>query len=346
MHRVYQQSLREVTTGLMQAVPPEALNDLRTEDTVAAIEVHFAPVRLRELPPAAFVGSECSVDGYYEAIADQRRPWILFAGDVAAERVRFTVIHELGHHLFATSAAYLLDALDRVGGSAEAAAQAEETVCHQFAGRVLVPEEALKGIVGPGPLSPRHVAQLKEETTASWEAIAVAAVAHLDKKAAVVLIREPGRISFAAAHGMLAWKRGSPVAPRGPLDRALSHNSTARPETYRHGQGYAESLFCDTVRVHDELAIGVFSSQPSDRHFEILEQPEPAWKQREDFCEWCGSERNVGWCDLCSGRKCGHCGRCGCATLRENPLCPDCFRRNPMRSGARVCVDCEADGVS
>lgn len=346
MHRIHQQSLREVTTHLMQLVLPTALEDLRTEDPIAAIEVHFAPVLLRELPPAAFVGSECSVDGYYEAMADPRRPWILYAGDVAVERVRFTVIHELGHHLFATSAARLLDDLDKIGASAEGAAQAEEAVCHQFAGRVLVPEEALDKVIGSDPLRPRHISELKETTTASWEAIAVAAVNHFNKKAAVVLVRDPGRVSFVAANGLLPWKRGSLVAPSGPLDRALSHNSTARPEIYRHGQGYAENLFCDTNRVHNGLAVGVLSPRPSDRHFEILDQPEPAWKQREDFCEWCGSERSVDWCDVCSGRRCRDCGRCGCATLRENPLCPSCFRQNPMRPGARVCVDCEADGLA
>ena len=174
----------------------------------------------------------------------------------------------------------------------------------------------------------------------------MAAVTHLNKKAAVVLVREPGIVSFAAAVGMLPWKRGSPMVPNGPLDRALYRDSTARPETYRYGQGFSESLFCDTVRVSDQLSIGVLSPQPSDRHFEILEQPEPKWMQSEDFCDWCGHERSVGWCARCSGRNCNHCGRCGCATLRENPLCPGCFRRNPVRPGARVCVDCEVDGIS
>ncbi len=341
-------SIRRISAGLLDLVPPEVLEDLRTEDPASAVEVHFSPIGLHQLPVArdtAGDGSvdDCSVDGYYDPITDPRQPWIFYSADVVPARMRFTVIHELGHHLFATDGAHFLDDLDRLASSATGAARNEEAACQQFAGEVLVPRETLDAVVGGNMLVPRHIPQLRESTGASWEAVAVGAANHVVGTAAVALITRPGEVSFVAVNGLSPWPRGSSVAPGGPLDRALRYNSRARPETYRYGLAYAENLFCDTERVDEGLAIAILSPRTSDGHFEILHQPEPAWREREEFCEWCGNERNVGWCDRCAGQKCHSCDGCGCTTPLKNPPCPACFCHSPFRSGANICMDCEAN---
>ena len=338
-------SIRRIATQLIALVQEDVLEDLRNQDPESALELYFAPLGLRPLPLASFSTSDCSVDGFYDPEFDPRRPWIFYCTDVAESRVRFTLLHELGHHLFASVGAHLLDDLDRIARSAGEAAQLEEAVCHEFAGNVLVPDATLGDVVGDGPLVPRHVVSIRELTSASWEAIAVRTANWMMGKVAVCIVRDEGRVSFVATNGLTPWRRGSAVKPGGPLARALSHGSTARPEVYRFGLGYAEALFCDCCRVDGRLAIAVLSNQASDGHFEILDQPEPAWKEREDFCQWCFEERNVGWCETCSGQRCHACHRCGCGAPRENPLCPECTQHNAFKQGSRVCVDCEADGL-
>lgn len=340
------QSVELVAESLQHLIPRDAVNDLRSEDPASAIEVHFEPVIVRQLPAVNFRGAECSIDGYYEASLNPDQPSILYSAEVSPERARFTILHELGHHLLAGVGAELLDDLDRLGGSAAGAARLEEIACHQLAGRLLIPSSDLDDVIGRETLRPAHIVELHARTNASWEAVAVRAAGHADGKAAVVLMWEPGVVGFAAANGLGWWPRGSPLAPGGPLAKAFSYGSTATPDIYRYELGYAERLFCGTTQVHDRLAVGVLTPRPSDGHFEILEQPDPSWRDREDFCPWCGNERNVGWCDSCSGRRCHSCDRCGCGKPRENPLCPECSCRNPINAGSRVCVDCEADGLA
>ncbi len=338
-------SIRDVVAQMIAVVPEEALGDLQDEDPASAVEVHFEPVRVHRLPRASIRGEDCSVDGYYEVFIDPDRPRILYSNDVVPERARFTIIHELGHHIFNTTGAWLLDDLDRIGGSALGAHRAEEAACHRFAGEVLVPTGLLDDVIGSDALTPKHVVWLRETTNASWEALAVRAANYSGTTTAVALVRSPGEVSFVTANGLPPWPRGSRVQPGGPLDRSLRHRSTrASPEVYRYGLGGAAALFCDTVRVDAGLAVAVLSPRRSDGGLTVLEPLEPAWKEREEFCAWCNAERDVSWCYECSGRRCRDCERCGCAAPIDNPVCPKCYLQGPFRAGATVCVDCEAIG--
>ena len=334
-------AIQEIVTKMISLVPTDALEDLRSEDPVSAAEVHFEPIRVHRLPSAEISGGDCSVDGYYDPFVDPERPRILYSDDVVTERVRFTIIHELGHHVLNTVGASLLDDLDQLGGSAESAIQAEEMACHQFAGQILVPTSLLDEVIAGEALLPSHVLSLRDRTNASWEAIAVQAANYAQTRTAVALIRHRGEVSFVATNWPTTWPRRSRVKPTGPLDMALSHKTTARREIYRYDLVGAEALFCDTLQVDEGLAVAVMSPQRSDGQQSWLEPVEPAWKEREDFCDSCGEERNVGWCDFCSGRLCWSCGRCGCQETIINPVCPSCYLRSPFRPGACVCRDCE-----
>lgn len=340
-------ALEDIADALVAHVPIDARSDLALEDPIAAFEVHFPEVRLRALPSSDFRNSECSTDGFYEANLLEH-PWILYAADVSASRVRFTLLHEHGHHLLQTACAHLLDGIDQLGRSAAEAAKIEEAVCHRFAGRILLPTDLVGEVLGEAQLRPQHILELHEQSEASWEAVAIRAVDACGGKAAVVLLREHGRIAFCAGSPKLGWNwwpRGSAVPDGGPLSKAFSQRLRALSETYRAGLPAAEQMYCDTLPVHAQLAIAVLSDKPSDGHFDILETPEPAWKQREEFCAWDGAERNVGWCDLCKGRLCGECNRCGCTKPLKHPVCRACGSAEPVRPGARVCRTCEADGL-
>lgn len=338
-------AVRKIVVRMFDHVPDAVLSDLRNEDPATAVEVHYEPVRVCPLPTQSFASGDCSVDGYYEPFIDSSTPLILYSDAATAERARFTIIHELGHHIFATLGAALLDDLDRIAGPAGDPSEVEEIACHQFAGEVLVPRRLLTEIIGDRVMMPKHVIQLHERTSASWEAIAVQAATYPERRTAVALVREQGEVSFVAPSGLSGWPRGSAVELGGPLDRALRHDCRCSPEIYRYGLGGAERLYCDTTQVHDRLAVAVMSPRRSDGGLTVLEPVDPTWKTREESCEWCGDERDVGWCDYCRGQRCRTCRRCGCQKPIENPVCPECHLENPLRPGALVCRDCEADGL-
>jgi len=346
--RVARPTIESIVSELVGRVA-HCIDDLSSEDPAAAVELYFEPVRVRSLPAAELAGGECSIDGFYETNVDPARPWILYADDVNPARTRFTILHELGHHLLMTAAAELLDAIDQAGGSADAAIKIEELVCHGFASRVLIPQRIVDGTVDPTLLRAEHVVALKESSNASWEAAAVRAAEAATTKAVTILIREPGAVAFAATSsrmGSRRWSRGSAVQHDGPLARALStERQRAVKDVFRWSLPFAEQLYCDTIRIHERLAVAVLTDKPSDGHFDILEDIEPAWRDREEFCPRCGEERTVGWCELCRGRRCWSCGSCGCDQPLEHPVCPRCFLRNAFNAGSTVCRDCERDAA-
>ncbi|MCY3925404.1 MAG: ImmA/IrrE family metallo-endopeptidase [bacterium] len=339
-------AISKIAERMLAPVPPGALNDLRDEDPATAVEVHYPPVHVLPLPPENITSADCSVHGYYERFLDPARPRILYSNAVTPERARFTILHELGHHILVTSGDGLLSDLDQLAGPQGDPVEVEEAACDQFAGEVLVPAELMEQIIGDDPVKPRHVLETRQRTNASWEAVAVQVANYPERRTAVVLIREPGQVSFVARNGLQAWPRGSRVQSGGPLDRALRRDSRRRPDVYRHRLAGAENLYCDTARVDGRLAVAVMAPQRSDGGLTALEPVEPTWKTRDESCEWCGDERDVGWCDHCRGRRCRSCSRCGCQQPIESPVCPECHLENPIRSGSRVCRDCEADGLT
>ena len=153
----FRPSIRDVVEQMIALVPDDAIHDLQYEDPASAVEVHYDPVCVHRLPPASIIEGDCSVDGYYESFIDPASPRILYSDEVVAERARFTIIHELGHHIVTTTGAALLDYLDQIGGSPTGAHKAEELACHQFAGQVLVPTKLLDDIIASDSLTPRHV---------------------------------------------------------------------------------------------------------------------------------------------------------------------------------------------
>jgi hypothetical protein len=339
---------RSIARALIARLDDAVLADLRSEDPATAIEVHFAPIGLRSLPEADALNDRCSIAGYYESEFDPEKPWIIYADDLPVRRVRFTLLHELAHHLLATTACDLLDEIDRLGGSlADGAVRVEELVCHAFAGAVLIPDEVLDAVIGSAPLMPQHLVDIAARTHASYDAIAVQVTERMEQAGAVALVRQPGQVSFAPASPRMTtywWPANSEVDPAGPLARALAtEQQPSRPETYRWQQAYARTLHCETLRVRPGLAVGVMSEKPRTGGLSLLEQPDPIYKDRDLFCAWDGSELDTGWCDGCAGPLCGECGRCRCTKPLRNPLCPECGLEKPFRRGATKCLDCEAD---
>jgi hypothetical protein len=341
-------TLDSIAAALLGYVGSEIRADLCGEDPAVAVELYFGPIGFQALPSARLARGPCNTDGSYDSGIDPKQPWIIYADDVHETRIRFTILHELGHHLLVTIAAELLGDIDVVGGATHGGAiKTEEAVCHRFAGHLLVPDELLTDTIGNNRVKPEHVVAIHEHGGASWEAVAVRVAEVMPAAGAVVVLRDSETLAFCAASSRLGtnwWPRDSRLDPTGPLARGLNLHQTAQPEQYRFGLGYPRAMFCDTLPVNAGLAIGVLSDKPSDGSLSIIEQPDPAWKERVEFCEWHpGVERDVGWCDRCKGRKCPECWRCGCDHPVNNPLCSKCGLLKPTRAGASMCLDCESD---
>jgi hypothetical protein len=345
--RAHSPTLESTVSALLDHLTDDVRADLRSEDPATAIELYFGPIGFQPLPAARVARGQCATDGYYDSQIDPSQPWIIYADDVHEARVRFTILHELGHHLLVTVAVELLDDIDALGARNGGAIHIEEAICHRFAGKLLVPDELLIEIIGSDQVKPEHVVAVHEKAAASWEAVAVRVAEIMPTPGAVVLLRDGATVAFSASSPRLGsawWPRDSRLDPDGPLSRGLVLRQTARPEQYRFGLGYARAMFCDTLPVDEGLAIGVLSEKPSDGSLSIIEEAEPAWKKKVEFCEWHpGVERDVGWCFKCKGRKCPECWRCGCSHPVKNPLCPNCRMIKPFRAGASMCRDCEAD---
>lgn len=332
------------TASLLDTIDP-ALRGALAKDPVAVIKAHFGPVGLQPLPSGSPTSDECSCDGYYEAFLDPTRPWILYDSRVSAERRSFTLLHELGHHLLATQVPELLDLVDEIAGPRGDPAAVEELLCHRLAGQLLTPDSLLDEVVGGDPPKPGHLLELTEKGHASWEAAAVRLAERISGPGAVVLLREPGLVAFAAASNgsSFGWPRNSRLRTGGPLSRAFSVDARAKEDRYRWGLAYEEEFFCDTVKVHDRLVVAVMSRHRSTRGLSFLQEVEPSWKRRLEFCLACNGERIVGWCDRCRGRFCRECGRCGCyRPVAANRHCDGCGLIKPFRPGAELCRDCES----
>ncbi len=341
-------TLGSIAAALLEHVVEEARADLRSEHPASAVELYFGPIGCQALPSDSITRGSCSIDGYYTSDVDPHQPWIFYADDVHEDRARFTILHELGHHLLVTVADALLDDIDIVGAATGSGAiQTEEAVCHRFAGNLLVSDELLTETIGSDRVRPDHVVAIHDQGGASWEAVAVRVAEVMPVAGAVVVLRDGVTVAFCAASSRLGsawWPRDSRLDPNGPLARGLNLRQTAQPEQYRFGLGYPRRLFCDTLPIHGGLAIGVLSDKPSDGSLSIIEEAEPVWKERAQFCEWCqGVERDRGWCYRCSGPYCPECDRCGCSHPAQNPVCPECRLIKPARTGAIMCRDCEAD---
>ncbi len=331
------------TALLLDTVEPAIRGDL-ARDPASTIKMHFGPVGLRPLPSGSLSSDECSCDGYYEALLDPRQPWILYDSRVSAERRSFTLLHELGHHLLWSRVPELLDSIDEIAGPRGDPAAVEELLCHRLAGQLLTSDALLDRVVGGEAPRPDHLLELKDQGHASWEAAAVRLAERISGPGAVVLLREQGLVSFAAASSgsRFGWPRNSRLRPGGPLSRAFSVDARAKEDRYRWGLAYEEELFCDTVKVHERLVIGVMSRHRSTRGLTFLQEVEPAWKRKLEYCIACGGERIDGWCDRCKGRFCRECGRCGCyRPVASNRHCEGCGLIKPFRPGAVVCRDCE-----
>lgn len=250
--------------ALMLALVPDDARAAIIADPVSAIPKLFDPVRLREVDLGeAMVSDRCSCDGFYDSEITPGTPWILFRHDVVHERLLFTLLHELGHHVVRHVEPSLLDVVDELAGPNGDVDQTEEQLCHAFSSEILIPTALVDSLISDGLPRPRDVVRLKESSSASWEAVAVRVARLIPGRGAVVLVRASGSVGFSAPSPSLRapWPRGSTVRPGGPLAAALRGAATDQPEVFRWKLEGPVTFSCDTEPVDSNLAVAVLSEE-------------------------------------------------------------------------------------
>jgi len=330
---------------LMLELVPSGARQTLVDDPAQEVPRWYPPARTQVLALGDPLGVDrCSCDGTYDTDLLPGVPILIFGNDKSPRRARFTLLHELGHHLIRGVEPSLLDLIDDVAGDHGSPEALEERVCHAFAGRLLVSDEALTSVIGAGQVGPDTVVDLWERCGASWEATAIRAAQTMTGHGAVVIIRQRGVISFSASSpGLVSWwSRASPVKPGGPLETALEHPARDRAETFRYGLPGAEALWCESRVHHPGFAIAVLHDRPFHTKLNILDPEDREWDGGD--CERCGGARVGDWCYECKSIRCVDCGVCGCWRRPPERLCEGpcglILGQGAFDSGEDVCRDC------
>jgi hypothetical protein len=338
-----------IVDWMIERVPADDRDELR-QDPLNTIRTLWPDLQLVPLAGLPAGNDDCSCDGYYDTELVPGRPNLVFATDPSPRRVRFTLLHELGHHIIRTAAPELLDLIDDSAGddaTPDDLRDTEEHCCHTFAGTILVPASLLAEVIGAGQPRPDDVHELYKRSGASWEATAVGIAGRANRPTAIILVRAAGTITFCASSPGLrpGWRRQSRVQPHGALDRALELAITAKSDLYRYGLSYERSMWCDVRHPYSGLAVAVLSDTPSNGQVNLLPEATKPW-ERDTFCERCGGARTVGWCDQCVGKRCEDCGECGCYRRAPERLCEGpCMQLKGLgafTSHDTICNDCLA----
>ena len=324
---------------LLEQVDTEFLEEL-ADDPAVAVDVLFdVEVTLRPPVPR---GNGCTVDGTYDPGPPPR---IAVAIDVAQSRQRFTILHELGHHLIEQDA-YLNDL------PIDDAARRDEDICDEIAARVLLPADVVGQTLPAGVFTAKSVAALHGASRASRQACCVAASRRLRLPGCIILGLPDGTATFTAHHPATPWR-----IARGTYQGEDSLLARAARSVTRHARGVTRVRFASgntSGAVHSDAFAAddgwVYQVVVADTHSpwerdskHVITNP---WPDPEDIeCGHCGEASRV-WnapCRECGDRTCPRCGHCSCQVGPTPRTCPGCFLQKPpnqFASGATVCTDC------
>ena len=297
-----------------------------------SVQISWVPAQ--RLPPG------CSIAATYDPSTSPAS--ITVAEDASAGRRRFSLLHEYGHHL-RDQVMQVLEALF----ASPRPGELEEKVCDAFASRVLVPYAARRSAFADG-VTARSVVDLMDASSASAQAVAVAAAEAMTMPGYVVLLDADGAAQFAARSGdVFPMRRGMPQT--GLLKRAAAGVAVRGVAGLDLGGGASTREY----NVESATAPGCVVAV-------MVDGPVP-WKQfsggRSAY-----SQVGEGWCERCTvafttyqpacaecgDYKCPNCGDCDCGCAGDavagERMCEGCWTIQPPAAfdcpSATRCRDC------
>jgi len=283
------------------------LEALRTEPVAEIERAAEVQVVVEPLPD-----DDCPVAGYY----DHTRATIILHPSQTLARDRFTVLHELGHHIQRRVSQWV-DVWCMLPSSEGRALN--EAVADAFAARVLMPP-TLVDLAAVDVTARQLVAAQAKAPTASRSALAYQALqgASPSDDVAVVVCDLDGAVVFARAHGQLFAPARGLVQPG--LTALLAR---ARDGTGSTTGDLTPGLLAKSGAVRDGLRADVAIDGSGGYAFAVIRPQQrraPAtWADRDVECASaaCGAvftpEYGQPPCRTCGEHCCPQCGLCACA---------------------------------
>lgn len=328
---------------LLGQVGSEWLADLAV-DPATTIEVLFEPISVDLRPPSPS-GSGCSVDGTYNPGPPPR---IVVADDVVPARRRFSILHELGHHLIENDE-HLNDL------AIPDADRRDEEICNEVAAQVLLPPTVVDDALPAGRFTAEQVAALHQSlgTTASRMACCVAAVRRLGSPGCVILGSADGTAEFVAHQPATPWR-----IARGTAQGDDSLLALAARSADRRARGVTRARFANG-NFSGPLHGDVFVAEDDWVYAVLVADSHSPWqtgglnfgidigREAVEFeCPSCDDVHTV-WgapCRRCGDYRCPSCGRCSCPsgppTRRCSGPCGLMKPENQFPLGGPICIDC------
>ena len=311
------------------------------EDPASAVEALFG-VEVVTCRPSTVSAQGCAVDGTYHP---NPSPTIRVANDVPLTRQRFTVLHELGHHLIEHD--HRLNDLE-----IDDTERRDEDICNEIAAAILIPTDVVGDLLPVGKFRASDVAALYDATGASREACCVAAARCLRSAGCVILGRSDGTAVFTAHDPTTPWRiaRGTPQDSDSLLVKAARRSTGYARGVTRvrfasgnvSGKVHGDAFAADDGWVYEVVVVD--SHSPWERTgWHVITDPGPEGEEIE--CGNCG-EASRSWrapCRSCGDRVCDKCSRCSCSLIPTTRLCTGCFLQKPLNQFVNVtdtCVDC------
>lgn len=290
----------------------------------------------------------CDVDGLYRG--EEIPPRIGVAFSRTRERMNFTALHELGHHIQLTDEDLLETLLERGDGGRAL----EEEACDAFAAAVLIPEATASSVLGQRTPSADAVVSLwRALSTVSRSAVAMRARGQIDGDGHVVVLSGTGEVTFATSTTAVRPTRHSDQTAtaiweaigRGPVGATVTargqfaYNSVLAGDTYfmqaaPAGSGYI--VVAATERVPWTFSVARHEHVPYGRSYVCVHLGCAA-----DFR---AAPHDA--CPACGNPTCPICQRCGCSVAAPSEFqCTECFL---LKSGSQqsatagICEECAA----
>lgn len=288
----------------------------------------------------------CDVDGLYRG--EDTPPRIGIAFSDTQQRMNFTALHELGHHIQMTDDDLVNALIDRPdGGNA-----LEEAACDSFAAAILIPEAIASTVLGAGTPSAESVTKLWTTLgTASRSAVAIRALRQIDGDGHVVVLNANGGITFSTSTSAFRPVRRSDQT-RTPIWSAIEQHPrstvTARGQFAYNSVLSGETYYMQAAPAGNGFIVVAATERVPWRALSVAYR-EYAPYGRSYICPHlaCAAEFRAGPNELrevCNHPTCPTCGRCECSVAAQSEFqCTECLLlkgASQASAKAGVCTDC------
>jgi Zn-dependent peptidase ImmA (M78 family) len=200
---------------------------------------------------------ECGCDGVYFW---EPRPTIAYLPTPGSRRENFTLLHELGHHLYRHND----DAISALADLDDDDCQvAQENLCDAFAGRALIPDGVVDGVLDGRRPEARDLVDLFEASIGSREVCAIRLAEHMPCFGYVAVldsINNTVRFASASPHCPYRWRRGSKLPASHPVWQASNRVDGFRGEGEVIWNGGRKNLWLDATG-DGPIIVAIFSEE-------------------------------------------------------------------------------------